>query len=108
MLIDIAGSVFYEGEETVKQLKTLYKEDPNISLAIYEKGKTRGAPIATQALTVSHYFEFSGLRVGKEYEVIVTTNRPAVDRRHKSTASFSVKGDQSSFTKFIIPLRTSI
>ena len=45
-------------------MKTLYKEDPGIIVAIYEKGKSLGSPIATQQLTISHYFDFSGLRAG--------------------------------------------
>ena len=40
--VDISGSVFFEAEETTAQLKTLYKVDPNVSVSIYDKGKTTG------------------------------------------------------------------
>ena len=46
--VDISGSAFFEGEETRAQLKTLYKEDPNVNIAIYEKGKTAGSPLKSQ------------------------------------------------------------
>ena len=89
----------------MKQLKTLYKEDPNVSVAIYEKGKTAGAPLKTQPLPISHYFEFSGMPRGKQYEIVLRASRPMADRRHLSEVTYTVDAKESSFTRHLIPLR---
>ena len=88
--IDISGSVFFEEDETPAQLKTLYKEDPNVSISIYEKGRTAGPPLKYQALPISHYFEFSNMPRGREYEIVLRASRPMVDRRHVSEVTYAV------------------
>ena len=105
--VDISGSVFFEGEETTAQLETLYKEDPNVSIAIYDKGKTAGSPLKSQSLPISHYFEFSGMQRGRDYEIVFRADRPIVDRRHLSDVTYVVEAKESSFTRHLIPLRKS-
>ena len=60
--VSIAGSAFFESEETPKQHKTLYRESPLLTVSLHERGKT--TPIKTLQLPVSHLFEFTGLKRG--------------------------------------------
>ena len=61
---------FFEGEDSVKKHKGLYKEMPLISVSIFEVGNNVPLKVIAQ-LPASHLFEFSGLSRSIEYEILV-------------------------------------
>ena len=102
--MSVSGSIFFEGEQTVKQYKSLYKEAPAIHVAIHRKGDPQ--PLQSMQLPISHLFEFKGLKRGEKYELVVKGSKPIVDRRHESLVNIDVEDkDDSSFVKVILPLK---
>ena len=102
--MSIAGTVFFEGEDTVKVNKMLYKENPLITVELYQKGNSK--VMKTLSLPISHLFEFDGLMRGITYELVFKSGKPMVDMRHESTFTHLVESpDDDVFVKAIIPLR---
>jgi len=74
--IEISGSVDFQDEDS----NLVFREDPRAVVEIYEEG-TFDAPIQTQTLTLSRYFQFNFLP-RKDYYIRIVPKRGANDRRY--------------------------
>lgn len=59
---EVSGSIFFQEEEDQSQHSKLFKDQPQVVLELYEKGTASSSlPIRQGPLSISHYFQFSGL-----------------------------------------------
>lgn len=87
--IEITGSVEFEGEDQY----LMFREDPKAVVELYDVEKP-GAPIHSQQLSLTRYFQFSFLQ-RKEYILRVIPKRGENDRRYEA-ATFKIS-EQSGF-----------
>ena len=80
--VSVAGSVFFEGEESPKEHKRLYKEKPKLAVTIRAKSDSEDEIQKVVQLTESHLFEFQGLIRGQEYEITAKSSKQMIDLRH--------------------------
>jgi len=78
--VSFVGSAFFEGEESAKDYKMLYRETPKLTATLYAYQDE--TPIKTVQLPATHLIEFSGLDWGKLYEVEIKSTRSYMDTRH--------------------------
>lgn len=86
--MSVAGSAFFEGEESSKEYKALYKEVPLLTVTLYKSGSL----VRSIQLPVSHLFEFKDVPRGTDYELVVKSNKPMVDRRHETQVTIPLEG----------------
>jgi hypothetical protein len=65
-----------------------------------EEGK-KSMFIESQRLTISHLFEFKNLKRSDNYEIVLSSLRPMVDRRHESTVRIPVDHDPNNSIFFM-------
>ena len=103
--ITIAGSAFFEGEETPKQYKMLYKESPKLTATLF-KHPMNDKPLKTVQVAASHTFEFTGLERDAQYEIHIKSMKSYMDTRHEQQTKIVITAAENlPFPKIILPLK---